>query len=643
MNGSAILFLFFLRQVNLFNLSPSPNIVLTKPKLQTFLPRTESSLFGFSLELLNDIVVIGAPKAQSHLEKQRAVNQTGAIYKCSLVTGKCENFKVDTYGNTNIEQYSDEYKSDKKDNQLLGWSVAAVGHDSATARMIACAPKIKTNLHNQHYMLHGTCYVTDSLASGARVSRISPLRRVSSQIGHPSPNINVYNHMYGEAGFSIHVPDNSEEVLIGAPGIYNWRGSLIRQRLDNSPPEVIDPSYTNLQDDSYFGYAISSAYFLGPGTNRLLYIASAPQAEKQSGRVYIFDIVQTLSRLVDKKFMEEYDTTIKFHKTFESTQFGEYFGYTVLTEDFNNDDLPDVAIGAPMYSRNMYFEHGVVYIFLNKGKLKFEDPILLQSEYELNSRFGASTSKIGDINLDGYNDLAVGAPMEDGGAVYIFHGGPFGLSSRPAQKLTPPGQVSASLVAGNRMFGHSISRGVDIDKNSYNDIAIGAPNDETVYIFKSYPIIQISATINSNKKELSRNDTRFQVTACWRYFSSAQINRTVGFRVTLKVDHNHGRASWSNNKQVMIENLTINNQVQCHEYDVAVKFSLADIFKPLDIEMEYDLIEKIPKNSTFCDSCLALDPDGMKSIRSRLIYSTGCKNTICKANLKVQSSLTGKR
>lgn len=42
----------------------------------------------------------------------------------------------------------------------------------------------------------------------------------------------------------------------------------------------------------------------------------------------------------------------------------------------------------------------------------------------LNSRFGAALVQIPDVNADGLNDLAVGAPLEDGhqGALYLYHG-----------------------------------------------------------------------------------------------------------------------------------------------------------------------------------------------------------------------------
>ena len=45
-----------------------------------------------------------------------------------------------------------------------------------------------------------------------------------------------------------------------------------------------------------------------------------------------------------------------------------------------------------------------------------------------------SLAKLGDLDQDGYDDLAIGAPYDQhGGSVFIFRGGPNGIDEKPSQ------------------------------------------------------------------------------------------------------------------------------------------------------------------------------------------------------------------
>lgn len=60
-----------------------------------------------------------------------------------------------------------------------------------------------------------------------------------------------------------------------------------------------------------------------------------------------------------------------------------------------------------------------------------------------NARFGASIASVQDLNQDSYNDVVVGAPLEDNhaGVIYIFHG-------FRGRLLKTPKQVALPLVNG---------------------------------------------------------------------------------------------------------------------------------------------------------------------------------------------------
>jgi FG-GAP repeat len=161
--------------------------------------------------------------------------------------------------------------------------------------------------------------------------------------------------------------------------------------------------------------------------------------------------------------------------------------------------------------------------------MAFKAPVILTSSYESNGRFGTALSKLGDVNMDGFNDIAISAPFEGDGAVYIHLGGPDGVSDKPSQRLqAPEGHSARSEEENQAFFGHGMSRGVDIDSNGYRDIAVGAPNSEMVYIYKSYPVINVIASIQPSKTELSLEDTKFNIKVCAFLQSRTHMANEIG-------------------------------------------------------------------------------------------------------------------
>lgn len=122
--------------------------------------------------------------------------------------------------------------------------------------------------------------------------------------------------------------------------------------------EIPNPYFSEISDDSYFGYAVSSGQFLGYDIARIYYVASAPQSNLQTGEVFIFDISDY-----------QLHKRIKTYNKFSGTQMGEYFGYSLLVDDFNGDDLPDLVVSAPFYSKTGVYENGAIYVFMNTGSV----------------------------------------------------------------------------------------------------------------------------------------------------------------------------------------------------------------------------------------------------------------------------------
>ena len=87
--------------------------------------------------------------------------------------------------------------------------------------------------------------------------------------------------------------------------------------------------------------------------------------------------------------------------------------------------------------------------------------------------FGHAVSTAGDVNGDGYNDLAVGAwgndegGLSNRGKVYVYHGSPAGPGDTPAW-------FRSGDAAGDQ-FGYSVSTAGDVNGDGYDDLVVGAP------------------------------------------------------------------------------------------------------------------------------------------------------------------------
>ncbi|KAG7230128.1 hypothetical protein INR49_009848 [Caranx melampygus] len=382
--------------------------------------------------------------------------------------------------------------------------VSLARQDKANGQILACAHRWKNVYYDsEHILPHGYCSIIPPTLQG----RTKPL----------IPCYEDYKQKYGEEHGSCQAGIagvfTEELVVMGAPGSYYWTGTIKVYNLTSDSFYSLNKEDVDSHRYSYLGYAVTAGHFSSP--NVIDIAAGAPQ-HSGSGKVYIFKI-----------------DGVSLVKSFQASgkMMGSYFGSSLCAVDLNQDGLSDLLVGAPMHSQHR--DEGQVSVYLSKGNGVMEDAGVLTGDSAFNAHFGECIAAIGDIDDDGYQDVAIGAPKEDdyGGAVYIYHGDASGIISKYSMKLS-----GRSINPGLQMFGQSISGNVDMDGNGYTDVTIGAFMANSVVLLRSRPVITVDVSIFlpvsinitvPQCHEGHQNLNCFNVTVCMR-FRGRQLPGQIG-------------------------------------------------------------------------------------------------------------------
>uniref|UniRef100_A0A8C5EW58 Integrin alpha-6-like n=1 Tax=Gouania willdenowi TaxID=441366 RepID=A0A8C5EW58_GOUWI len=441
------------------------------------------SLFGFSLAMHRQLqpvdkrmLLVGAPKAGPIGGHQ--AKTPGGLYSCDISTSPgCTR--------VNFDNEFEDTRRESKENQWMGVTVNSQGPGG---RVVTCAHRyqrrsnVGTDLETRDII--GRCYM---LGQDLTISDKS--REGEGGGWHFCDNRPGGHAMFGscQQGLSATFDKDYHYLIFGAPGAYNWKGIVrLEQKnytlydlgiFDDGPFETGDdskrkPELVPVPSSSYLGFSLDSGRSLTK-KGQLTVVAGAPRAG-HSGEVLLLKTGGDTSTILLKEY------------SLEGEGLASSFGYDLAVLDLNKDGWEDIVVGAPQYFEKDGEIGGAVYVFVNKaGKWNKVTPIRIAGPQD--SMFGLSVENLGDINLDGYHDFAVGAPYDDdeGGNVFIYHGSDTGLSSeKAAQPL------------GVKWFGYSLAGNMDLDENSYPDVAVGSLSD-AVFIFRCWNILVMFIVILS--------------------------------------------------------------------------------------------------------------------------------------------------
>lgn len=254
---------------------------------------------------------------------------------------------------------------------------------------------------------------------------------------------------------------------------FDARGSHVLLRIDDAGhdyPLVVDPllatpswEYSPVQAAASFGASVASAGDVdGDGHDDL--IVGAPHhdgAQANVGSAFLFS---------------GSSTGLSASPTWQvdGTQPGARFGFEVASAgDVNGDGYDDVLVSALLHddaSAPGVTDEGLVELYLGSSTGLATTPAWTFAGGQDFAWLGRSVASVGDLNGDGYSDVALSAPRYQSsastlGRVFVFHGSATGLPATPNTVLD--GDAYAYL-------GTQVASAGDVNADGFDDLVVGA-------------------------------------------------------------------------------------------------------------------------------------------------------------------------
>uniref|UniRef100_A0A673XID5 Integrin subunit alpha 8 n=1 Tax=Salmo trutta TaxID=8032 RepID=A0A673XID5_SALTR len=436
-------------------------------------------------------VLVGAPKANT---SQPGIIEGGAVYYCPYPPNpdptkqpySCTQIPFDNANNRMIKVNGTREPLEFKSHQWFGASVR-----THKGKVVACAPlyhwrTVKVDGEKDPV---GTCFV--AVQNFSAYAEYSPCRT-----NDPDPE----GQGFCQAGFSV---DFTKEgtLVVGGPGSFYWQGQVmtagvaeilngysLKAVLRRVPGEKHTHAAADTHDDSYLGYSVAVGEFTG----------DSEQGKIQHFHLCVFGVAVINS------------TNLTFIMNFTGEQMASYFGYSVAVTDLNGDGYDDVLVGAPLYMErereSKPKEVGRVYLYLQHSPLTFSEPLLLTGTHTF-GRFGTAIAPLGDLNQDGYNDVAVGCPFggEDRSGLVLIYNGQKDLTARGltlSQELYGAWTSSSGLSG----YGFTLRGDRDLDNNHYPDLIVGAFGKGEVSVYRTRPVVSVEAEMILTPRILNPDD-----------------------------------------------------------------------------------------------------------------------------------------
>ncbi|EPY80169.1 integrin alpha-2 precursor [Camelus ferus] len=339
-----------------------------------------------------------------------------------------------------------------------------------------------------------------------------------------------------QVGFSADYSPQNDILMLGAVGAYDWSGTVVQQTPHGHlifPKQAFDQILHDRNHSSYLGYSVASI-----STRKSVhFVAGAPRAN-YTGLIVLYSVNENGNV-----------TVIQSHR---GDQIGSYFGSVLCSVDVDKDTITDVLL--------------------------VDGP-----EGVENARFGSAIAALSDINMDGFNDVIVGSPLENqnAGAVYIYNGRKGTIRMRYSQKILGSDGAFRSHL---QYFGRSLDGYGDLNGDSITDVSIGAFGQVVQLWSQSIADVSVDASFTPEKITLLNKNAEINLKLCFSAkFRPTKQNSQVAivYNITLDADQYSSRVTSrglfkENNERYLQKTMVVNQAQTCSEYIIHIQ-------KPSDV------------------------------------------------------------
>uniref|UniRef100_A0A3P9LL28 Integrin subunit alpha 11 n=1 Tax=Oryzias latipes TaxID=8090 RepID=A0A3P9LL28_ORYLA len=441
-----------------------------------------------------------------------------------------------------------------------------------------------------------------------------------------SKNGTAFGLQMSQAGFSAHSVEDG--TVVGAVGAYDWNGAVLKETRQG---KVVPPKLSYRQEfpeelknhGAYLGYTVTSV--MSARNGRLL-VAGAPRFN-HTGKVIIF----TLKNSGNLTILH----SLKGH------QIGSYYGSEIAPMDIDGNGITDnLLVAAPMFFSGG-LEKGKVYIYriTELNRFIFEGTLEIHNGGQ-NARFGSSLAPVPDLNGDGFNDLVVGAPLEDDhkGAIYVF----FSQNSRILRKYKQR-IAAADLAPGLQYFGRSIHGVMDMSDDGLVDLAVGSLG--AAVILRSQTVVRIYTSVRFEPTKINifvkdcqrggKDVTCMSAIVCFNITArtAVSLDREIGIKYNVSIMERrfNPRALLDNPSKMQPQNLTLFPGLDTCEHIFFHVMETTDYARPVVFAVQVGLQD--PENEP------VLDESWPTLLRTELPFWNGCdEDDHCTPDLSLQST-----